>query len=117
MKTYLLRTKLSMKEYNCRKWFIMSDYVRDIEVSAENVRSALSAYAEIVSDKYGIDISRSALKNKSAMYCDFKDGSTKQVGYVITGSTDFNDDNRRWVKQYIDCWVEVKEIAFCDEVA
>lgn len=41
------------------------------------------------------------------MFVDTSDG-TKQVGYVITGKSDFEDrDNYRWSTQYIDLWVKV----------
>lgn len=34
-------------------------------------------------------ISKNAMKNKSEMFVDLSDGDTKQVGYVITGKTEF----------------------------
>ena len=41
------------------------------------------------------------------MFVDTSDG-TKQVGYVITGKSDFEDrDNYRWSTQYIDLWVTI----------
>lgn len=30
-----------------------------------------------------------------------------QVGYVITGKTEFQKDSGEWVTQYIDLWVEI----------
>lgn len=54
-----------------------------------------------------MEISNNAIKNKSEMYIDTQDGA-KQVGYVITGKTEFEDrDNSRWSTQYIDLWVEI----------
>ena len=44
------------------------------------------------------------------MYVDTKDGNTKQIGYVITGKTEFNDNYYRWVKQYVDLWVRITEV-------
>ena len=111
MKTYLFCTTATMKEYNSRKWWIDSKIVRDMEIQAENVLSALNIWRARVSS---VDISANAIKNRDPMFCDFKDGSTKQVGYVITASTDFETDNYKWSKQYIDLWVTIKEIAFCD---
>ena len=41
------------------------------------------------------------------MYIDTKDGP-KQMGYVLTASADFrDDDNYKWVKQYINLWVDI----------
>lgn len=34
-------------------------------------------------------------------------GETKQVGYVITGKTEFQDDFYRWSAQYIDLWITI----------
>ena len=41
------------------------------------------------------------------MYIDTKDGA-KQIGYVITGKTEFDNDRRGWVTQYIDLWVTIQ---------
>ena len=41
------------------------------------------------------------------MYIDTPDGE-KQIGFVITGKTDFEDrENYKWSAQYIDLWVTV----------
>lgn len=40
------------------------------------------------------------------MYIDTESGE-KQIGFVITGKTDFQTDSGRWVSHYIDLWVEV----------
>jgi hypothetical protein len=44
------------------------------------------------------------------MYIDTTTG-TKQTGYVITGSTDFDKDYK-WYKQFIDIWVEIIGIEY-----
>jgi len=111
MKAYLFCTTATMKDYNSRKWWIDSKIVRDMEIEAEDVLSALNIYRARVSI---VDISANAIKNRNPMFCDFKDGSTKQVGYVITASTDFQTDNYKWSKQFIDLWVTIKEVSFCD---
>ena len=104
---YQFETSASMKEYNNKNWWIDSGIVRKITVDADSIGDALEKYRDIVQNQYYINISKSALKNKSPMYRDTADGGAMQCGYVITGSTDFNDDNRAWVKQYIDLWVTV----------
>ena len=48
------------------------------------------------------------------MYVDTQDG-VKQVGYVITGKTEFEDrDNYKCSKQYIDLWVTILTVADTD---
>ena len=48
------------------------------------------------------------------MYVDTQDG-VKQVGYVITGKTYFeNIDNYKWSKQYIDLWVTILTVVDTD---
>ena len=55
-----------------------------------------------------IEISENALRCKNPMYIDTPTGEAKQVGYVITGKTEFEDrENYRWSTQYIDLWVTI----------
>ena len=112
MKTFLFTTATTMKEYNSKKWWIDRNVIRQIEVEAENIHAALKEYQEIVREKFYIDISNNALKTKRRMYRDLKSGGCKQVGYVLTGSTEFETDNYSgvWVKQFIDLWVEIQTI-------
>ena len=108
MKNYIFKTTATMKEYNHKKWWIDPGVVREIHVSAENARDALNQYREILEGKYYISISDNAIKTKTEMYVDTKSGEPRQIGYVITGKTDFEDrDNYRWSAQYIDLWVEI----------
>lgn len=108
MKNYIMKTTATMKPHNNKKWWIVPGLVRELHVSAENARDALNQYREILEEKYYISISDNAIKNKSKMYVDTKSGEPRQIGYVITGKTYFEDrDNRRWSAQYIDLWVEI----------
>lgn len=108
-KTYVFKTTTTMKEYNHDKWWIMDDIVKTFETTASTLSEALKGFQKFVEDTAYITISNNALKTKSPMYRDTKDG-TKQVGYVITGQTDFEDrDNYRWSKQYIDLWVSISQ--------
>ena len=110
MNTYLFKTTATMKEYNNKKWWIDSDVVREIEIEAENVNTALKEYQKEVTEKFYIEISDNAIKNKNPMYIDTDTGE-KQVGYVITGKTDFEDRvNYKWSTQYIDLWVTILTI-------
>lgn len=107
MNTYEFRTVATMKEYNRKKWWIDSNIVRDIEIHADTVKDALKQWQAVVSEKYFITVSDTAIKNKSPMYIDTPDGA-KQVGFVITGKTEFEDrDAYKWSTQYIDLWVSV----------
>jgi len=76
---YEFKTYTQMKPYNCEKWFILHDIVRDIEVEADSIDEALEIWREEVD---GVDISRHALKTKEPMYTEYKDGTSKQTGYV-----------------------------------
>lgn len=112
MKTYQFRTETTMKEYNCSKWFIMSDIIPNIEINAETLKDAITEYCKRVMDKHFIEISKTAIKNKQAMYIDTKDG-VLQTGYVITGKTDFLDDKKcKYVSQYVDLWVTIKQVCY-----
>lgn len=105
--TYLFKTETTMKPYNNKKWWIDSKIIRDIGIEADTVEKALTIYQERVRDKYYIEISKSALKNKNAMHRDTKNGAI-QCGFVITAKADFQDgDNYKWSAQYIELWVEI----------
>ena len=106
MKEYIFKTIVTMKEYNRENWWIDSDVVKEIRIDAENIKAALNEYREIVTDKYYIDVSKNALKTKRKMFVDIEGGGAKQIGFVITGSTDF-ENNYKWVKQFVDLWIEI----------
>ena len=118
MKNYIMKTTVTMKPHNCKKWWIDSDIVQEIRINAENVRDALKQYQRVVSDEYYIEISNNAIHNKSKMYIDTDNGETCQIGYVITGKTEFEDrENYKWSTQYIDLWVEIITVTETDFVA
>lgn len=107
MMNYIFQTTTTMKEYNNKKWWIDSNIIGEIRVTAENIKEALLKYREIVQEKFYVEISNNALKTKSEMFVDTSEGA-KQVGYVITGKTEFQDDtNYRWSTQYINLWVNI----------
>ena len=113
MRNYEFKTIVTMKEYNAKKWWIDRGYIPQTTIEAENVKEALAKYREFAED-HCVSISDNALKTKSPMYIDTKEG-VKQVGYVITGKTDFQDDrNYSWSTQYVDLWVNIVEI--CDDI-
>ena len=106
--TYQFKTTATMKPYNNKKWWIDSDIIRDINIEAESVEEALEQYRGKVHNNCYIDISKTALKKKVAMYQENANGESYQCGYVITAKTEFEDrDNYRWSTQYIDLWVNI----------
>lgn len=107
MKKYLFETTATMKTYNNKKWWIDSNIVRDKYINADNVNEALEKYQKYVKEDAYITISNNAIKNKNAMYIDTKNGNAKQIGYVITAKTEFQDNNYNWSTQYIDLWVRI----------
>ena len=108
MSKYIFKTTATMKEYNNSKWWIDSGMVRDITIHAATIAEALEQYREQVKEKYYIEISNNAIKNKNAMFVDDKNGVAVQVGYVITGKTEFEKENYGgWCYQYIDLWVTI----------
>ena len=105
---YIFKTTATMKEYNNKKWYIDGGIVSDIRIDADSVENALEIYRERVEEKHGITISKNAIKNKSEMFVDLSDGGIKQVGYVITGKTEFDKgDYTGYSTQYIDLWVTI----------
>lgn len=105
---YIFKTTATMKEYNHKKWFIDADIISDMRINADSVENALEIYRERVEEKHFINISKNAIKNKSEMFADLLDGSVKQVGYVITGKTEFDrGDYSGYSTQYIDLWITI----------
>lgn len=108
MKEFIFKTTATMKEYNHKKWWIDSGIIPDMRINASSVKNALEIYRERVEEKHYITISRNAIKNKSEMFVDTPDGNAKQVGYVITGKTEFDKgDYTGYSTQYIDLWVTI----------
>lgn len=105
---YIFKTKTTMKDYNCKKWFIDADSVPEMYINADTVGLALSVYRERVNEHGIVNVSDNAIKNKSEMFVDLSGGGVKQAGYVITGKTKFDKgDYSGWSTQYIDLWVTI----------
>lgn len=108
MATYRFDTTTTMKPYNNEKWYIDAHIVRPIEVQADSVTEALNLWRNIVQERDYIEISRNAMRTKSPMYSEYKDGRTEQIGYVITGKTEFDKgDYTGYCSQYIELWVSI----------
>lgn len=104
MNTYMFRTEATTKDY--RNYWIDSNIVREKVVQAETIEEALELFRAKVDE---VEISKTALKNKQAMYID-KDGTPQQIGYVITAKTEVDKGNWEWVQKYVDLWVTVKVV-------
>lgn len=105
---YIFKTTATMKEYNNKKWYIDGGIISDMRINADSVENALEIYRERVEEEQYITISKNAIKNKSEMFVDLPDGGVKQVGYVITGKTEFDKgDYTGYSTQYIDLWVTI----------
>lgn len=105
---YIFKTTATMKEYNNKKWYIDGGIVSDMRIEANSVENALEIYRKQVEEKHYINISKNAIKNKSEMFVDLSNGGTKQVGYFITGKTEFDrGDYTGYSTQYIDLWVTI----------
>lgn len=114
MTNYIFKTTTTMKEYNNKKWWIDPDSIREMRIQAKNIEDALLKYKYMAFFDARIDISDNALKTKELMYVDTQDGA-KQIGYVITGKTEFEDrDNYKCSKQYIDLWVTILTVVDTD---
>lgn len=106
---YRFDTTATMKEYNCKKWWIDSKVVQPITVEAVSLVEALEQWRRTIKERFDVRISDSAMTSKSPMYVDRVNAEPEQVGYVITGSTDFLSGTT-FVKQYIDLWVTISEV-------
>lgn len=110
MNKYLFKTSVCMKPYNRDKWWVIDTLIPQELIQAKSLDDALKRYQKITDDKHSVVISDNALKTKEPMYIDIC-GETRQVGYVITASTEFFDDkSNKYSKQYIELWVEVLTI-------
>lgn len=101
---FLFKTATTMKPYNNKKWWIDKDVMPEAYINADNLKEALTKYQKRAEEN-GITISNSALRTAEPMYVD-SDGETKQVGLVITASTDFSNFCT-YSKQYIELWTEI----------
>lgn len=110
MAVYMFRTTATMKEYNRRQWYIDPDIIRTKYITADSLREALAKYADSARENDYITISANALRSKSAMYVDTKEGTPRQVGYVITASTEMQRDDGTWTTQYIYLWISVDKL-------
>lgn len=107
MKNFLFKTDTTINDNN---YWIDRDYIKQMNIEAETVKEALNIYAEDIEERFYVNISKSALKNKDIMYRHSKTKESFQVGYVISALTEIQRDNGSWVKKYLSLWVEIEEV-------
>lgn len=107
MNKYMFRTTATMKPHNRRNWYIDPEIIRTKYIEAENLRDALTLYADDVTEHEYITISANAMRTKSPMYVDGSDGTPRQVGYVLTARTEFQRENGTYCVQPIELWISI----------
>lgn len=80
-------------------------------ISADTLDEAIDKFVEIMEEKHSVTISKTSRKHPQTMYCDYKDGSTKEVGRIFKGSMeiDFGDGrcHADYRRKWCDVWTEV----------
>ena len=104
---FIFKTSATMKEYNRNKWWIDEGIIGEKIIAADSTAEALDKYVKSVESEDYTTITKNAIKNKEAMYIDNKSGEAEQCGYVITASQDFQDEDGKLSKQYIELWVTI----------
>ena len=104
---FIFKTSATMKDYNRDKWWIDHGIIGEKIITADSTAEALYIYAKLVESDDYTTITKNAIKNKEAMYIDNESGGAEQCGYVITASQDFQDDDGKVSKQYIDLWITI----------
>lgn len=110
---YSFKTSTTLKEKDREKWWMDNNLVKTIELEASNLCEALEKYREIVNYEDYVHISKNAIQKKQSMYMDIKPGGqSKQIGYVINGSTCFERENGDLVNKFIDLWIEIRIVSY-----
>lgn len=110
---YSFNTSTTLKEKDREKWWLDKYLIRTIELEASNLCEALEKYRQIVNDRTEVQISKNAMQKKGNMYIDRRFGErSKQIGYVITGSTCFQRENGDLVNKFIDLWIEIRVVSY-----
>lgn len=104
MKTYVFEFNVVPTD---NSWW--SSYRNErVKVCAENLQTAKEMFIEQLSEKYCLDVSKTAAKTPKKMYADTKDGA-KQTGLVFKASTEVQF-NYSWRKKYADIWTTINEL-------
>ena len=80
-------------------------------ISADTLDEAIDKFVEFMEKRHFVTISKTARKHPRTMYCDCKDGTTKEVGRVFKASMeiDYGDGSSHadWRRKWCDVWTEV----------
>lgn len=109
---FLFQTTICPKPYNSKYYWIDSKCIPQTAIEAENWHQAMFSFVEFAHE-HGVDITLTALKNRTPMYRDMPDGSFKQIGFVITGHTIVYGDGDDYFtsKEYTcEVWVGIQKI-------
>ena len=104
---FIFKTSATMKDYNKNKWWIDRGIIGEKIIAADSTAEAIDKYVKSVESDDYTTITKNAIKNKKAMYIDNESGEAEQCGYVITASQDFQDEDGKLSKQYIDLWITI----------
>ena len=104
---FIFKTSATMKDYNKNKWWIDRGIIGEKIIAADSTAEAIDKYVKSVESDDYTTITKNAIKNKKAMYIDNESGEAEQCGYVITASQDFQDEDGKVSKQYIDLWITI----------
>lgn len=104
---FIFKTSATMKDYNRDKWWIDHGIIGEKIITADSTAEALDKYVKLVASDDYTTITKNAIKNKGEMYIDNENGDAEQCGYVITASQDFQDEDGKLSKQYIDLWITI----------
>lgn len=105
----MFKTDTVMKPYNRNRWWIDQNIIPEFITMNDSLKEAVKAYVEHVNKRTSVNISNNAIKTKAPAFKDLETGDPLQVGYVITGSSEFDNGNN-YVKQYLDLWVTIYEL-------
>lgn len=77
-----------------------------VRIQAENLKAANEKFLAVLEDEYCFEISKTAKKNPSKMYTEYKDESSKWTGLIWKASTEIDFD-REWKKRFANIWTEI----------
>lgn len=101
---YIINTTTTIAEHLRDKYWIDSDYIKPMQIKADTLSQALAEYRNRLQDDY-INVTTSALRNKSPMYI----GDGEQIGYVIKAHHDIDGHD-----VVLELWAEIIKTAHID---
>lgn len=115
MKTFNFTYTVTPKEGDDSWWIDIRK--QNFECDAETLDEAKQKFVEMMSDKWCVEISKSAAKRPEKMYRDRKNMPPQVVGYVYTGHYDVDWGNGEWKNKVCWVWTEIREMEYPEELA